>query len=346
VLNGVDTDGAPKGTKPGAQHAAEQNSILVKAKVILDERKLEITKNWLNRLVGQLDDIEALERFPTQESIRTSVELIEGLSSCLADQSALEQFNEGGLYYKQAETLGLLQLDGAGAIGSLADSLRALEDSIWERLSEGLRHQDKDVLELVHVVRIALQKIMTAATAAYHQQSNAELDRLAHTDALTGLYNRRYWEPELARHVELYKRYRHPFAILMLDLDNLKWVNDTFGHAAGDTALIHLATVMRMSIRDVDIPCRYGGDEFLILMPEAEKNAIQMVGRRISESINKTRFKLGRSFASLQVSFGAAACPENGSEVDVLLREADASLYRAKETKADRAIGETATLDL
>ena len=137
--------------------------------------------------------------------------------------------------------------------------------------------------------------------------------------------------------MELYKRYRHPFAILMLDFDNLKWVNDTFGHAAGDTALVHLATVMRMSIRDVDIPCRFGGDEFLILMPEAERNAIQMVGRRISESINKTRFKLGRSFASLQVSFGAAACPENGVEADVLLQEADASLYREKQEKEEQA---------
>jgi diguanylate cyclase (GGDEF)-like protein len=144
------------------------------------------------------------------------------------------------------------------------------------------------------------------------------------------------WEPEFERYTELYKRYRHPFAILMLDLDNLKWVNDTFGHAAGDTALSHLATVMRMNIRDVDIPCRFGGDEFLILMPEADKNAIQMVGRRISESINKTRFKLGRSFASLQVSFGAAACPEDASEAEALLQEADASLYRAKEKKSER----------
>jgi diguanylate cyclase (GGDEF)-like protein len=329
VLTNVDSSGSGAGV--------EQNSILAKARVILDERKLEITKAWLNRLVGQLDDIEALERFPTQESIRTSVELIEGVATCLGDPKALEQFNEGGLYYKQAETLGLLQLDGAGAIGSLSDSLRALEDSIWDRLAEGLRNQDRDVLELVHVMRLALHRIMTAATAAYHQQSNAELDRLAHTDPLTGLYNRHYWGPELTRHVELYKRYRHPFAILMLDLDNLKWVNDTFGHTAGDTALMHLATVMRMSIRDVDIPCRYGGDEFLILMPEAEKNAIQMVGRRISESINKTHFKLGRSFASLQVSFGAAACPENGVEADVLLAEADAGLYRAKEGKAERA---------
>jgi len=326
-----DLQTAPSSSRP------EQGSILLKAGGILDAHKLEITKRWLGRLVGQLDDLESLERFPTQESIRTSVELIEGLTHCLLDEQALTQFEEGGLYYKQAETLGLLQRDGAEAIGSLADSLCALEDAIWDRLAEGLRHQDRELLQVVRILRLALHRIMTAATASYHQQSKAELDRLAHTDSLTGLYNRRYWEPELARHVELYKRYRHPFAILMLDLDNLKWVNDTFGHAAGDTALTHLATVMRMNIRDVDIPCRFGGDEFLILMPEADKNAIQMVGRRISESINKTRFKLGRSFASLQVSFGSAACPENGVDPDTLLREADASLYRAKEGKVEQS---------
>ncbi|MCE5253265.1 MAG: GGDEF domain-containing protein [Actinomycetia bacterium] len=321
--------------------ASEQGSILLKASSILDAHKLEITKKWLGRLVGQLDDLESLERFPTQESIRTAVELIEGLSHCLTDEKTLSQFEEGGLYHKQAETLGLLQRDGAEAIGSLGDSLSALEDAIWDRLAQGLRHQDRELLQVVRVLRLALRRIMTTATAAYHQQSRAELDRLAHTDSLTGLYNRRYWEPELARHVELYKRYRHPFAILMLDLDNLKWVNDTFGHAAGDMALTHLATVMRMNIRDVDIPCRFGGDEFLILMPEADRNAIQMVGRRISESINKTRFKLGRAFASLQVSFGAAACPENGVDPEALLREADASLYRAKEEKAGQSATST-----
>ena len=311
-----------------------QGPILAKARGILDRHKLDITKSWLGRLVGKLDDLEALENFPTQESIRTSVGLIEGLIQCLDDETAIEQFKEGGVYYKQAAELGLLQRQEAGAIGSLADNLCALEDAIWEKISEGMRHQDQDLLELVRILRLGLHRIMTAAAQSYHDQTNAELDRLAHTDSLTGLYNRRYWEPELERHVELYKRYRHPFAILMLDFDNLKWVNDTFGHAAGDTALNHLATVMRMNIRDVDIPCRFGGDEFLILMPEADKNAIQMVGRRIADSVNKTRFKLGRSFASLQVSFGVASCPEDSNEAADLLQAVDADLYKAKQSKA------------
>ena len=200
-----------------------------------------------------------------------------------------------------------------------------------------MRHQDQEVLDLVRILRRGLHQIFASAAEAYHEQSSTELDRLAHTDPLTGLHNRRFLEQELERHVELYKRYRHPFALLMLDFDNLKWVNDTFGHAAGDSALKHLGTLMQMNVRDVDIPCRFGGDEFLVLMPEAEKNAIQMVGRRISESVSKTRFKLGRSFTSLQVSFGVSACPEDGVESEVLLQEADASLYRAKQHKAEQA---------
>lgn len=321
----------------GPNEVAGSGAVLEKARRILEHHKLEITKSWLSRLVSQIDDLEALERFPTQDSIRTSVGLIEGLANCLRDEETLAQFEAGGLYYKQAATLGLLQRSESGTIGSLAHSLDALEGAIWDRLSEGLRQQDREILQLVRILRLGLHRIMTSATEAYHQQSSAELDRLAHTDTLTGLNNRRFMEQELERHVELYKRYRHPFAILMLDFDNLKWVNDTFGHAAGDSALQHLATLMRMNVRDVDIPCRFGGDEFVILMPEAEKNAIQAVGRRIADSVTKTRFKLGRSLASLQVSFGTSACPEDGVESEVLLQEADACLYRAKEQKSEQA---------
>jgi diguanylate cyclase (GGDEF)-like protein len=318
------------------QEAADPNAVLEKAKIILEQHKLDITKTWLSRLISEIDDLHALEQFPTQETIRTSVELIEGLANCLSDEETLSQFGPGGLYHRQASALGLLQRDESGGIGPLADSLDALEEAIWDRLSAGLRQQDKEILALVRIMRMALHRVMTTAAEAYHEQSSAELDRLAHTDTLTGLHNRRYLEQELERHVELYKRYKHPFAVLMLDLDSLKLVNDTFGHAAGDEALKHLASVMRAAIRDTDIPGRYGGDEFIILMPEADKNAIQAVGRRIAETISKTRVKLGGGYVSLEVSFGASSCPAEGNSADALLKQADTSLYAAKERKTGR----------
>jgi diguanylate cyclase (GGDEF)-like protein len=315
----------------------QRSVVLDKAQHILEENKLEITKTWLNRLISEIEDLEALEQFPTQDTIRTSVELIEGLADCLRNEETLDQFGPGGLYHRQASALGLLQRDETGGIGPLADSLDALEEAIWQRLAGGLRHQDREVLGLVRIMRIALHRVMTTAAEAYHRQSSAELDRLAHTDPLTGLHNRRFLEQELDRHVELYKRYRHPFAVLMLDLDSLKLVNDMFGHAAGDEALKHLASVMRVNMRETDIPARYGGDEFVILMPEADKSAIQAVGQRIAESVSKTRIRLGGGFVSLEVSFGASACPADGTTPDVLLRQADSQLYQLKQRKTGRA---------
>jgi diguanylate cyclase (GGDEF)-like protein len=319
-----------------SSETAESSAVLQKAAHILGQHKLEITREWLNRLIGRIDDVEALERFPTQESVRTSLELIQGLADCLAARQSISQFERGGMYYKQAAALGLLQREG-GSLGALAESLDALEEAIWDQVAQGLRQQDREVLRLVKVLRAGLRRIMTSAAEAFHEQSSAELDRLAHTDILTGLHNRRYLEQELERHVELYRRYKRPFALLMLDFDNLKWLNDTFGHAAGDAALKHLASLMRSNIRDVDIPCRFGGDEFVILMPEADKNSIRAVGRRIAESLSRTRLKPGDSLIDLGISFGTSACPADGTDSELLLQQADAELYAAKERKSARS---------
>lgn len=325
---------------PEPGETPEHGAVLEKAARILDEHKLEITRAWLNRLISRIDDVEALERFPTQETVRTSLELIQGLADCLTARQSLTQFDPGGIYHKQAAALGLLQREGSGgSLATLAESLDALEEALWDQVAQGLRQQDREILRLVKVLRAGLRRIMTSAAEAFHEQSSAELDRLAHTDILTGLHNRRYLEQELERHVELYKRYRRPFALLMLDFDNLKWLNDTFGHAVGDAALKHLATLMRSNIRDVDIPCRFGGDEFIILMPEADKNSIRAVGRRIAESLSKTRLKPGDALIDLGISFGASACPVDGTESELLLQRADAELYAAKERKSARGSG-------
>lgn len=143
---------------------------------------------------------------------------------------------------------------------------------------------------------------------------------IAYIDPLTGLHDRRYLVHELGRHIEIYKRYRHPFSLLVIDVARLAWVNDTFGRAAGDSALRHLASLVETNVRGVDIPCRYGGDEFVVIAPETDKLGIQVVGRRISELVKKTGFKIGRAFATVEVSFGTSSCPEDGIEAEGLLQ--------------------------
>ncbi len=313
--------------------------LFAKAEAVLEESKVQITKDWLGRIISRIDDLSSLEQFPTQESIRTSVELIEGLATSLRDESALAEFQPGGRYYKKAAELGLLGDGGQRGLVTLSQNMLALENSIWSLLLDALRKEDRELLALVVRLRSAMHGIYTSSAESYFQRSNSELDRLAHTDQLTGLYNRRYLTQELERHGEIFKRYRHPFSLLMLDLDNLKHVNDTHGHPAGDSALKHLAMLLRVNVRDVDIPCRYGGDEFIVLMPETEQSVVQVVGDRISTSLSKTKLKVGGALISLEVSVGSASCPADGTESEELLQEADASLYRSKEARKASAGG-------
>jgi diguanylate cyclase (GGDEF)-like protein len=129
-------------------------------------------------------------------------------------------------------------------------------------------------------------------------------------------------EYELGRHIEIYKRYRHPFSLLVIDVDKLAWVNETFGRTAGDSALKHLASLVETNVRGVDIPCRYGGDGFAVIAPETDKLGIQVVGRRISGLVKKTGFKIGRALATVEVCFGTSSCPEDGVDAGGLLKAA------------------------
>ncbi|MBU2602640.1 MAG: GGDEF domain-containing protein [Actinobacteria bacterium] len=310
------------------------NPLFRKAENVLEANKIRITKDWLGRIISRMDDLDSLESFPTQESIRASVELVEGLAAALRDETVLDSFQPGGHYYERAAQLGFFGDGDTPGLVTLSGNMLALEDSIWMLLLETLRKEDKELLTLVMRLRVALHGIFTASTESYFRHSTSELDRLAHTDPLTGLYNRRFMTRELERHCEMYKRYRHPFSILMLDLDNLKAVNDTHGHQAGDAALKHLAMLLKVNVRDVDIACRLGGDEFIVLMPETEQSVVQVVGDRISTSLAKTKLKVDAALVSLEVSVGDASCPTHGTESDQLLEEADASLYRSKQGRA------------
>ena len=325
----------PDGAPP--RQASVTNSVPIplfhKAEAVLESNKVQITKDWLARIIARIDDLAALEQFPTHESIRTSVELIEGLAAVLDDEATLAEFEPGGKYYTRAAELGLIGGDGGQGLVALSQNMLELENSVWALLLGALRREDREILLLVTRLRAAMHGIYTASAEAYFHKSNSELDRLAHTDQLTGLYNRRYMIQELERHGEIYKRYRHPFSILMLDLDSLKSVNDNLGHPAGDASLKHLATLLRVNVRDVDIPCRYGGDEFVVLMPDTEQKAVQIVGERIASSLAKTKLKIGPTLISLEVSVGSASCPAHGCEPSELLEEADSSLYRSKEAR-------------
>jgi len=177
--------------------------------------------------------------------------------------------------------------------------------------------------------RLVKSIAMQAAIAV----ENWRLYSMATVDGLTGLYVRRYMETRLAEEYERAKRSGAPYCLLMLDVDNLKDVNDDFGHGAGDSLLRAVAAALRESVRGMDVACRWGGDEFAALLPEMDEKTGMEVATRLSRAVKRRTFLVGESVIHPSASVGLAACPGNcPREPWELLDAADRALYGVKKS--------------
>jgi len=156
------------------------------------------------------------------------------------------------------------------------------------------------------------------------------LQELAVRDSLTGLYNRRYLDETLEREVSRARREGNPLSLVMLDIDYFKRVNDTYGHQVGDEALRMLATTLLADIRAEDVACRYGGEEFLILLPNMPLETAVQRAEAWRLAIESLSVGLGNFHLTFTISLGVSAYPEHGKTPDDLTRCADQALYRAK----------------
>uniref|UniRef100_A0A7C3RVY8 GGDEF domain-containing protein n=1 Tax=Dictyoglomus thermophilum TaxID=14 RepID=A0A7C3RVY8_DICTH len=158
-----------------------------------------------------------------------------------------------------------------------------------------------------------------------------ELKKLAITDPLTSLPNRRALDEILQREIERSKRYNRPLSVMVIDLDNFKMVNDTFGHSFGDEVLKTVGKILRESCRKVDIVGRYGGDEFIIILPETNlKNTIKVANKLIKNVDKIELFSPNKARIYLSISIGIAVYPDTTIELEKLINFADLAMYEAK----------------
>jgi diguanylate cyclase (GGDEF)-like protein len=176
-----------------------------------------------------------------------------------------------------------------------------------------------------------------ASIAVDNVHLHHEAQRLSTTDPLTGLWNFRYLSMSLAREIERSTRFDRPLAVLMLDLDHFKLVNDVHGHARGDSVLRELAHRVQEQIREVDTFARYGGEEFVVVLPETTVEGAAQLAERICHAVRREPFlSEGEPPLDITVSVGGAAFPEQGSTPATLMRSADRALYVAKGEGRDR----------
>ncbi len=268
---------------------------------------------------------------------------------------ALFRIAEGN-YELVIVSLGLKDFDGL----RLCSQLRSLERTrsmpilaIAEpdnnaRLVRGLEIGVNDYLvrpidknEMLARVRTQVKKKRYTERLRDNVQASIEM---AITDALTSLYNRRYMETHLAALTEQAAQRGKPITVLILDIDFFKSINDGHGHDAGDDVLREFAMRIRKSIRNIDLACRYGGEEFVIVMPETDMAVASMVAERIRRRIATEPFPIQQGTKNLEVTISIGIASLNGADDNAaaMLKRADTALYRAKRDGRNRVVQDAA----
>jgi len=180
-----------------------------------------------------------------------------------------------------------------------------------------------------------IRMLKAVADQAAVAVNKAQLWDMAVSDSLTGLYVRRYFMVKLQEEVHRAERYNKILSIIMADLDRFKDINDTFGHDAGDRALEAISQFLQKNIRDVDTISRYGGEEFVMLIPDADKDAAFSLAERLREEL--ARINLA-PLPPITVSLGIASYPQDGTEIELLIKKADAAMYAAKKAGRNQSV--------
>ena len=187
--------------------------------------------------------------------------------------------------------------------------------------------------------QLAVAVCETIKLSLYNLKLREELREQAMHDPLTGLCNRRYLEENLARELHRARRGNLPLCVVMLDLDNFKPFNDTFGHNAGDSILRGLAHALRENLRKSDISCRYGGDEFVLVLPDSSLADAQQRVEQIRALVKERQIRQGYSVVDMPtLSAGVAEAPKHGSTTTELLHAADNAMYAAKQAGRNRVV--------
>jgi two-component system cell cycle response regulator len=334
---------------------------LVRLKLMTDELRMRETTG---QSMGLIDPATTLVensppgRILVVEDRPESVAWFKGALQETNEISAVDSFEEavvrvrGGDYDLIVVSLGLRSFDGLRLCSQLRSLPEGRNTPILVLVSDGDRRKLNQALEmgvndyltrpidkneLIARVRTNLRKKLYADRLRHNVQLSLEM---AITDQLTGLHNRRYMSRHLDNLVSGAQKTGKPLAFLIMDIDHFKSVNDTHGHDIGDEVLREFASRISANIRGIDLACRFGGEEFVVVMPDTDMDFASTVAERLRKSVETNPFVISRAPGKLNVtiSIGIAASLNNGDTAEALLHRADQALYRAKREGRNRVI--------
>lgn len=242
------------------------------------------------------------------------------------DYAALAWFlsqHPGGAYLdreQDADEMKALRVEEGASTFAIAPLLSE-KKLVGALIIDNLPRQDFDKFVILAIqFALEIKKVLLYET----------VEELAITDGLTGLYVRRYFLERLKEEMNRSKRYSFPFAFLMLDIDDFKKCNDTYGHLVGDVVLRDIGQIMRSCVREIDLIARYGGEEFSILLPETDREGARMVADRIRKRVEENVFKAYDETLKITISIGVSMYPDDAHDPRQMIEKADVALYAAK----------------
>jgi len=338
---------------------------LVRLKMMTDELRM---RESTGQGMGLIDPAETL----TENSQAGRILVIEDRAESIAwftsaltpahSVSSADTFEEalvrvkGGDFDLIVVSLGMRSFDGlrlCSQLRSLPEGrhvpiLVVVSDGDRRKLTQALEMGVNDYLtrpvdknELVARVRTQLRKKRYADRLRHNVQLSLEM---AITDQLTGLHNRRYMSRHLDTLLSSAKKNGRPLAYVIMDIDFFKQVNDTHGHDIGDEVLKEFASRISANVRGIDLACRYGGEEFVVVMPDTDTSFAYSIAERLRQSIETTPVKISRAPGSLNItiSIGIAKLESEADTAEQLLHRADQALYRAKRSGRNKVVADAA----
>ncbi len=282
---------------------------------------LESYRQRFGHLIYLVDADGLIQIHPTQEIIlKTNIRELEGLAT-LSDE----------ILKKDSETH---YFEYSTRFGDINLSARYLPDLDWYLIVE--QDQTKALASARNslagniAIGVLVTLLVIGLVVIVLNLFISKLEEMASRDELTGLNNRRKMEELLLREVAFAKRYGDPLSLMILDIDYFKSVNDTYGHHAGDKYLEHLAKVLKNEVRLVDFVGRWGGEEFIILLPKTKAEEAKELAERLRRAVEVIQLESGQSLISRTVSIGITCAQSAEMDEDEIIRQADEAMYRAK----------------
>ncbi len=300
-----------------------RDAVFNKAASALNLDADEMAAQWAAAYARRMSSRD--EPFPSDHVRQDVTELIGGIVSVLHDPQNYRSFLGDGSNQAIGRRIAEKHVRAGGSLTTALEAYMRLRQALILASRDVFRESDKPFFDLMTRLNRCIDRVLFAISEGYFAAFQAEIEKQALTDQLTGLGNSRRFREALNSELKRSDRTGRSFALIFVDVDDFKEINDRIGHVAADHTLSAIGAALASQLRGSDLVCRWGGDEFIILLPETDREEATILAERLRAEVAGCRDCGGAT-----ISLGIACFPDDGKNYDSLVANADNALYASK----------------